>query len=74
MIERLNAVLSSPNNIRAIPGLKASAERALGLLNGIATARLKVGQGLDAVSAAPRGDLVRPRRFEIAAILGRLRA
>ena len=30
--------------------------------------------GLDALSATPRGDLVRPRRYEIAAILGRLRA
>ena len=29
MIERLNRVLSSPNKIRAIPGLKSGAERGL---------------------------------------------
>jgi len=51
MIERLNAVLASPNKIRAIPGLRLGAERGLGLVNSIALARLKLGQGLDGVDA-----------------------
>ncbi len=51
MIERLNAVLTSPNKIRAIPSLKTGAERGLGLLNALAVARLRVGGGLDGVSA-----------------------
>ena len=51
MIERLNAVLASPNKIRAIPGLRVGAERGLGLVNALALARLKLGQGLDGIEA-----------------------
>lgn len=47
MIERLNAVLSSPNRVRAIPGLKVGAERALGMLNAVGMARFTLAQGLD---------------------------
>jgi len=38
MIERLNAVLSSPNRVRALPQLKKGAERGIGLLNSISMA------------------------------------
>jgi tetratricopeptide (TPR) repeat protein len=43
MIERLNAVLASPNRIRALPALRNGAERGLGLLNSISVARLALG-------------------------------
>jgi tetratricopeptide (TPR) repeat protein len=49
MIEKLNAVLSSPNRVRAFPELKAGEERALSLLNKVALARLSLGQGMDNV-------------------------
>jgi tetratricopeptide (TPR) repeat protein len=47
IIERLNAVLSSPNRVRAFPDLKAGEEKALSLLNRIGLARLSLGQGMD---------------------------
>ena len=49
LIEKLNAVLSSPNRVRAFPELKAGEEKVLSLLNRIASARLSLGQGLDDV-------------------------
>jgi tetratricopeptide (TPR) repeat protein len=62
MIERLNAVLSSPNRVRAFPELKAGSERALALLNKIALARLTLGQGMDAVTDRDlSGELGRAR-------------
>jgi tetratricopeptide (TPR) repeat protein len=50
MIERLNAVLGSPNKIRALPALKSGAERALGLLNSVAMARMSLASGMDETS------------------------
>lgn len=47
MIEKLSAVLSSPNRVRAFPELKAGEEKALSLLNRVGVARLALGQGLD---------------------------
>lgn len=47
IIERLNAVLHSPNRVRAFPELKAGEEKALSLLNRVAQARLSLGQGMD---------------------------
>lgn len=49
MIEKLNAVLSSPNRVRAFPELKAGEEKALSLLNRVGLARLSLGQGMDSV-------------------------
>lgn len=49
MVEKLNAVLSSPNRVRAFPELKAGEEKALGLLNKNGLARLALGQGMDDV-------------------------
>ena len=57
MIERLNAVLASPNKIRALPGLKLGAERGLGLLNSIAMARILIGRGLEDVEGSVGGQL-----------------
>lgn len=48
-VETLESVLVSPNRVRAFPELKAGQERALGLINTVAMARLKLGQGLDDV-------------------------
>ena len=42
MIDRLNAVLASPNRIRAVPELRAGAERALGLVNAIALSLIHI--------------------------------
>lgn len=47
MIDRLNAVLASPNRIRAVPALRVGAERALGLINAVALARMRLAKGLD---------------------------
>jgi tetratricopeptide (TPR) repeat protein len=49
MIEKLNAVLSSPNRVRAFSELKAGEEKALSLQNRIGLARLSLGQGMDDV-------------------------
>jgi tetratricopeptide (TPR) repeat protein len=49
MIEKLNAVLSSPNRVRAFPELKAGEEKALSLANRVGLARLSLGQGMDNV-------------------------
>ncbi|MEZ4437834.1 MAG: tetratricopeptide repeat protein [Polyangiaceae bacterium] len=57
MIERLNAVLASPNRIRALPELKVGAERALSILNALAMARLSLGGGLDDVEENVSGQL-----------------
>lgn len=53
LIERLNAVLSSPNRVRAFPELRAGEEKALTLLNQIGLARLSLGQGMDDVDGGP---------------------
>jgi len=47
IIDKLNAVLSSPNRVRAFPELKAGEEKALSLLNRVALARLSLGQGME---------------------------
>jgi tetratricopeptide (TPR) repeat protein len=49
MIEKLNAVLSSPNRVRAFPELKAGEEKAIALENRVGLARLSLGEGLDNV-------------------------
>ncbi len=58
MIERLNAVLASPNKIRAMPGLKIGAEKGLGLVNSIAVARVTLARGMDDIG----GNLSAPLR------------
>lgn len=65
MIRKLSVVVSSSNRVRAFPDLKAGEERALGLVNRIAVARLTVGQGLDAAEPSDlAGEIgqVRARR------------
>lgn len=58
IIEKLNAVLSSPNRVRAFPELKAGEEKALSLLNRVGLARLALGQGMDdADDGALSGEL-----------------
>ncbi len=74
MIERLNAVLASPNKIRAIPGLKSGAERGLGLLNALGLARLKLGHGLDGTDASGMSQELRQVRAQRKALEDRLGA
>lgn len=50
MIERLNAVLGSPNRIKALPELLKGAQRGLGLMNSVAMARKALAEGMDDVS------------------------
>jgi tetratricopeptide (TPR) repeat protein len=49
MVEKLAAVLSSSNRVRAFPELKAGEEKAISLANRIGLARLALGQGMDDV-------------------------
>ena len=53
IIEKLNAVLTSPNRVRAFPELKAGEEKALSLLNRAGLARLLLGQGMDDANDGP---------------------
>ncbi|MBW2458885.1 MAG: tetratricopeptide repeat protein, partial [Deltaproteobacteria bacterium] len=62
MIERLNAVLSSPNRIRALPALKKGAERGIGLLNSISVARMSLAAGMDEVSDDLSSALAQARK------------
>lgn len=50
MIDRLNAVLASPNRVRALPGLKRGVQKGLSLHNTLALARLRLARGLDDVA------------------------
>ncbi|WP_437574459.1 tetratricopeptide repeat protein [Sorangium sp. So ce887] len=75
LIEKLNAVLSSPNRVRAFPELKAGEERALALLNRVALARLALGQGMDDVEdGSLSGEIgsVRARRRALEKRLSRV--
>jgi tetratricopeptide (TPR) repeat protein len=49
MIDRLNAVMNSPARVRAFPELKSAEERALGLLNRTAMARMTLAAGMEDV-------------------------
>lgn len=75
MVERLNAILSSPARVRAFPELKSGLERALGMLNRNALARLTLAEGLedvddDALSGEIQG--VRAERRSLEARLKKL--
>jgi tetratricopeptide (TPR) repeat protein len=72
MIERLNAVLGSPNRIRALPALKQGAERGIALLNSTALARRSLGHGMDEVSddLSPQLAQARARRKSLERRLG----
>lgn len=63
LIEKVSAVLNSPNRVRAFPELKAGEERALSLINRIGHARLALGQGMDDVdNSAFSGELGAARK------------
>lgn len=71
-IETLEAVLTSPNRVRAFPELKAGQERALALVNSIALARLKLGQGMDDVEDDDLGGEIGEWRRKRRALEARL--
>src|SRR5262249_45014048 len=61
-VERLSAALNAPNRVRAFPELKAGEERALSLINMVASARRRLAEGLDAVEEENvSGDMQRVR-------------
>jgi tetratricopeptide (TPR) repeat protein len=65
IIEKLGAIVNSSNRVRAFPELRAGEEKALGLLNRIALARLSLGRGMDEVDdSSLSGEIgqVRARR------------
>ncbi len=73
LIEKLNAVVSSTNRVRAFPELKAGEEKALGLINRVGIARLSIGQGMDEVEPSALGGeigQVRARRRSLEKRLG----
>jgi tetratricopeptide (TPR) repeat protein len=73
MVEKLSAVLSSPNRVRAFPELKAGEERAISLENRLALARLSLGQGMDDSAEGPLSGEVgswRARRRSLEKRLG----
>ncbi len=62
MVDRLNAVMNSPARVRAFPELKAAEERALGLLNRTALARLTLAAGMEDVDdGALSGEIAQVR-------------
>lgn len=75
MVDRLSAVLNSPARVRAFPELKIGLERALGMLNRTALARLTLAEGLEDVDDdAFSGELgaVRAERRSLEARLKKL--
>ncbi|MBM4357574.1 MAG: tetratricopeptide repeat protein [Deltaproteobacteria bacterium] len=73
MIERVNAVLASPNKIRALPGLRLNYERGLGLQNAIGVARMKLAAGLDGIDERPRSAALKEARQRRKSLEGRHR-
>lgn len=59
---RLNAVLSGPTRVRALPELLGRMQQALTLLNRTAKARRTLAEGLDDVSPDASGELAGVRR------------
>jgi predicted ABC-class ATPase len=59
------AILSLSNDRLGTETLSALLDRIEGAID---------GKGLDALTGPPRGDLARPRRFELAAAINRLRS
>jgi tetratricopeptide (TPR) repeat protein len=55
IIEKLTAVISAGNRVRAVPELLAGEEHALGLINRISLARLELARGLDAEESSDLG-------------------
>ncbi len=47
LVDKLNTIIGAANRARAFPDLLAGQERALGLLNRVARARLELAKGLD---------------------------
>lgn len=70
LASKLNAVLAAPSRARAFPELKASLEKADGLVNQLAQVRRGIALGLDEVDKSPvMGELaeVRAERRELMA-------
>lgn len=73
LVDRLNAILSASNRVRAFPELAAGEERTVGLLNRIARARLDVARALDEEEPTDLGGEigeVRKQRRELMGAVG----
>ncbi|MFO0677625.1 MAG: tetratricopeptide repeat protein [Polyangiaceae bacterium] len=74
LIERFTSVMEASNRVRAFPELLAGEQRATGLLNRIARARLEIARGLDAEESGDLsgeiGEVRKERRALMAAIQG----
>jgi len=56
MLDKLQLVAKGTNKVKALPALKNSYERVLGLLNRVSVARAKIGEGLDDVEPSDVGS------------------
>jgi tetratricopeptide (TPR) repeat protein len=63
-VDRLGAILSAPNRVRAFPELEAGEEKALALLNSVTVARKRLAEGLDSEEDESVSAELRPVREE----------
>lgn len=74
LVDKLTALMGASNRVRAFPELEAGEEAALGLLNRISRARLRIAHGLDGVEpgdlSGEMGQVREQRRALMAAIEG----
>jgi tetratricopeptide (TPR) repeat protein len=73
LISKLTSVATSANRVRAFPELLAGEQRALGLINQVARARVQIAQGLDSEeSSSVSGEMetVRTQRRALMATVG----
>ncbi len=70
LIEKLSVLTNAANRVRAFPELEAGEERALGLLNQVARARLEIAKGLDDEEKEPVGSELGQVREQRRALMG----
>jgi tetratricopeptide (TPR) repeat protein len=72
LIEKLSVLTNAANRVRAFPELEAGEERAVGLLNRVARARLEIAKGLDDEEKEPIGGELGQVRAQRRALMGAL--
>ena len=70
LIERLTVLTEASNRVRAFPELEAGEERALGLVNSVAHARVEIAKGLDDDEKDPVGAELATIRTQRRALMG----
>ncbi|MGH7284303.1 MAG: tetratricopeptide repeat protein [Polyangiaceae bacterium] len=72
LINKLVAVTTSANRVRAFPELLAGEQRAVGLINQIARARLQIAQGFDAEESGSVGGEMEQVRSQRRALMSQI--